>query len=162
MCFRETINTEENKMKRTTITFASLLLLFSFSAKADAPSIALIDSDIATEEVARKPGNIYVGQKITFKDDHTGDIVVRVGLWEADKSNTYLENYPFTEYVLMISGRVVITNEDGTKNEFKAGDTFVIPKGFSGSWDIRESMKKQMVIIGDPTAKPTVRPIVEK
>jgi len=29
----------------------------------------------------------------------------------------------------MISGRLVITNEDGSSNEFVAGDPFVMPKG---------------------------------
>ena len=61
--------------------------------------------------------------------------------------------YPWTEYVLMISGRVVISNDDGTQNEFRAGDTFVIPKGFTGIWDVREPMKKQIVKVGHPTAK---------
>lgn len=129
------------------------------SAGAEAPSIALVDSTTPTEEVAIKPGNMYMGQKITFSDDHQGDVVARVGVWEADKSKTYLESYPFTEYVLMISGHVIVTNEDGTSNEFRAGDTFVIPKGFSGTWDIRERMKKQMVQIGDPTAQPSARPV---
>lgn len=126
-----------------------------------APSIALVDSAASAVRLADTPGNVYMGQAITFEDDHSGQVVVRAGVWEAEKSRTYLDNYPFTEYVLMISGHVVITNDDGTQNEFKAGDTFVIPKGFSGIWDIREHMKKQMVQVGDPNAKPIARPMVE-
>ena len=80
-------------------------------------------------------------------------------MWEAGVSKTYLEDYPFTEYVLMISGHLVVTNDDGSVMEFRAGDTFVMPKGFSGLWDIRERMKKQMVQIGDPTARPKTRPV---
>jgi hypothetical protein len=91
----------------------------------------VIDSSTPTEEVARKPGNKYVGQNITFADNHTGDVDVKAGIWEADVSKTYLENDPFTEYVLMISGHVVITNEDGSQYEFRTGDTFMIPEGFA-------------------------------
>lgn len=58
------------------------------------------------------------------------------------------------------AGHAVIINEDGRGNEFKAGDTFVIPKGFSGTWDIRERMKKQMVQVGEPAPKLTARPTV--
>jgi uncharacterized cupin superfamily protein len=148
-------------MRCAVIFGLSIGLSLSTFAYGEAPPIALVDSETSTEEVALKPGNVYVGQKITFNDDHTGDVRVRVGVWEADESRTYLENYPFTEYVYMISGRVVITNDDGSSNEFTAGDTFVIPRGFSGVWDIQERMKKQMVQIGDPTAKPESRPVAE-
>ena len=119
------------------------------SAKTVAPAISIVDSRTATEEIARKqPGNRYIGEKITFADSHEGNTIVQIGVWEADRGIGYLEDYPFTEYVLMISGRVIVTNEDGSSNEFKAGDTFVIPKGFTGTWDIKERMKKQIVKIG--------------
>ena len=48
----------------------------------------------------------------------------------------------------MISGIVTVTEKDGTSMTFKAGDTFVIPKGWSGLWDVQERMKKQIVRIG--------------
>ena len=63
--------------------------------------------------------------------------------------------------MLIISGRVVIVNDDGSENEFTAGDTFVMPKGFTGVWDIRERMKKQHIKIGDPNAKLTAEPVVD-
>jgi len=136
---------------------ASLFLLSGTIANAaDAPSIVIIDSDTPTKEVGRKAGGIYVGETIIHKD---AEETVQIGVWEADVSKTKLINYPFTEYALMISGRVVIINDDGTSSEFKAGDTFVIPKGFTGIWDIRERMKKQHIKVGDPNAKPTAQPV---
>ena len=144
---------------RTISWLAGLLLLSGTGTfAADAPPIAIIDSATPTEELPFKPG-VYVGQKITFDDMHDGETVARIGVWEADVSKTRLIDYPFTEYVLMISGRLVITNDDGTELEFKAGDTFVMPKGWTGIWDIRERMKKQMVQIGDPNAKPKGEPV---
>jgi len=140
-----------------------LLLLSGTVALAEtAPPIVAIDSATQTEELPVKPG-VYVGQKITFNDthDHDGDTMARVGVWEADISKTKLIDYPFTEYVLMISGHLVITNDDGSELEFKAGDTFVMPKGWTGIWDIRERMKKQMVQIGDPNAKPKGEPVAD-
>lgn len=53
----------------------------------------------------------------------------------------------------MLSARVVITNDDGTRNEFTAGDIFVMPKGFTGIRDVREPMKKVIVKVGHPTAR---------
>lgn len=137
--------------------FAGLFLLSGTVANAaDAPSIVVIDSNTPTIEIGQKAGGIYVGETIIHKD---AEETVQIGVWEADVSKTKLINYPFTEYALMISGRVIIINDDGTSNEFKAGDTFVIPKGFTGIWDIRERMKKQHIKVGDPKAKPTAQPV---
>jgi uncharacterized cupin superfamily protein len=137
-----------------------LLTLGTAALAADAPPIVAIDSETPTDELPFKP-SVYVGQKITFDDthDHDGDTVVRIGVWEAGVSKTKLLDYPFTEYVLMISGHLVITNDDGSELDFRAGDTFVMPKGWTGIWDIREHMKKQMVQIGDPNAKPRGEPV---
>ncbi len=143
------------------IRLVTAMLAFGHVAPAlaaDAPPTVIIDSTVPTIEVPVKPG-VYVGQNILFTAEHKDGATVRVGLWEAGVSKTYLEDYPFTEYVLMISGHLVVTNDDGSVMEFRAGDTFVMPKGFSGLWDIRERMKKQMVQIGDPTAKPKTKPV---
>ena len=48
----------------------------------------------------------------------------------------------------MISGSVIFTEKDGLAKTFGAGDTFVIPKGWTGTWDVQERMKKQIVRIG--------------
>lgn len=123
-----------------------------------APSIALVRGTVSTEKLPIDR-DVYIGQKIEFNDTHSGDVAVRVGVWESGVAKTYIEDYPFTEFVLMISGRVVLTNEDGTSNELVAGDTFVMPKGWSGIWDVQEAMKKQIVQVGDPIAKPNTQPI---
>ncbi len=121
------------------------------TAMADeSPRIALVDSSSPTEALLAKPGT-YLGEKITFEDKHSGDVLVQIGVWEAGAGKTILKNFPFTEFVLLISGSVIVTEEDGTSRSFVAGDTFVIPKGWSGVWDVQERMKKQIVRIGDVT-----------
>lgn len=142
---------------RLPLWIVGLLISIGTTAHAeDAPSIVIIDSTTPTKEVGREPGGIYVGETIIHRN---ADSTAQVGVWEADVSKTRLTNYPFTEYVLMISGRLVIINDDGTEHEFTPGDTFVMPKGWTGVWDIRERMKKQHIKIGDPNAKPTAEPI---
>ena len=130
----------------TVLLFAGLT-----TAMADeSPRIALVDSSSPTEALLAKPGT-YLGEKITFEDKHSGDVLVQIGVWEAGAGKTILKNFPFTEFVLMISGSVIVTEEDGTSRSFVAEDTFVIPKGWSGVWDVQERMKKQIVRIGDVT-----------
>ena len=129
------------------IATAVFLANASSTMAGDATRIALIDSATPTEALLAKPGT-YLGEKFTFEDNHSGDILVRVGVWEAGTGKIAINNFPFTEYVLMISGRVIVTDNDGTTREFVAGDTFVIPKGWSGNWNVKERMKKQIVRIG--------------
>lgn len=145
-------------MRSTAFLVGLLLSLGTAAFAADAPSIVVIDSNTPTEEIGRKPGGAYIGETIIHKN---ADATVQIGVWEADVSKTRLIDYPFTEYVLMISGRVVIINDDGSENEFTAGDTFVMPKGFTGIWDIRERMKKQHIKIGDPNARPVAEPVAD-
>jgi uncharacterized cupin superfamily protein len=114
---------------------------------SEIPRIVPVESSTPTEALLAKPGT-YIGEKFTFEDKHSGDVLVRVGVWEAGMGKTVIENFPFTEYVLMISGSVIVTDRDGTSRKFSAGDTFVIPKGWSGDWDVQERMKKQIVRIG--------------
>ena len=125
-----------------------LLAAFTISVVASAtPVISIVDSATPTEALLAKPGT-YLGEKFTFEESHRGVVTVRIGVWEAGAGKSILTDFPFTEYVLMISGRVIVTEQDGTSMEFTAGDTFVIPKGWSGVWDVQERMKKQIVRIG--------------
>ena len=134
-------------MKIQWIAVAAFLASLSTAIADDSPRIALIDSSTPTEALLAKPGT-YLGEKFTFEEEHSGDVLVRVGVWEAGAGKSIIEKFPFTEYVLMISGNVIVTEEDGTSREFVAGDTFVIPKGWSGVWDVQKRMKKQIVRIG--------------
>jgi len=131
------------------LLLASAVFLSSLTVvmASETPPIAVIESSTPTEVLMAKPGT-YLGEKFTFEDKHSGDVIVRVGVWEAGMGKIVIRDFPFTEYVLMISGRVIVTDKDGVSRDFSAGDTFVIPKGWSGDWDIQERMKKQIVRIG--------------
>ena len=126
------------------IFFASL----SITIADNSPRIAVVESSTATQALLAKPGT-YLGEKFTFEEKHTGEVLVRIGVWESGVAKRFIKNFPFTEYVLMISGKVNVIENDGTSRTFVAGDTFVIPKGWSGIWDVEERMKKQIVRIGN-------------
>ena len=134
-------------MKRLCMAVAGFIFCISNSFANDTMNITIIDSATPTKALMAKPGT-YLGETFTFQEKHTGDVSVKVGVWEAGIGKLTLSNFPFTEYVLMISGKVIVTAKDGNSNTFEAGDTFVIPKGFTGTWDVKERMKKQIVRIG--------------
>ena len=134
-------------MKILLVASAVLLASSARVLASEIPRIALVESSTPTEALLAKPGT-YIGEKFTFEDKHSGDVLVRVGVWDSVMGKTVIESFPVTEYVLMISGSVIVTDRDGTSRKFSAGDTFVIPKGWSGDWDVQERMKKQIVRIG--------------
>jgi uncharacterized cupin superfamily protein len=134
-------------MKVLRLTAATFVFSLSTAIANDSPQISLVDSAIPTEVLMAKPGT-YLGEKFTFEETHSGDVRVQVGVWEAGAGKMHINNFPFTEYVLMISGSVIVTEKNGALNAFVAGDTFVIPKGWTGTWDIQTRMKKQIVRIG--------------
>ncbi|MEM7195339.1 MAG: cupin domain-containing protein [Pseudomonadota bacterium] len=134
-----------------TMRAAAFLAMFvlSFPIWSDKSlRIVVIDSSTPTEALLDRPGT-YLGERFLFDEMHAGNVMARVGVWEAGPGELSIDNFPFTEYVLMISGRVKVTETDGTSYQFSAGDTFVIPKGWKGVWDVQERMKKQIVRVGN-------------
>ncbi len=70
------------------------------------------------------------------------------GLWECTPGGWHIDNRPNTEFVHILSGRVRMTDDaDGSVREIGPGDLMVLPKGWSGRWDILETTKKFYVIV---------------
>lgn len=51
------------------------------------------------------------------------------------------EPYPYHEYMHFIEGSVTLTSSDGTVTELVAGDSVVIPMGWTGTWDTPGCLK---------------------
>ncbi len=72
---------------------------------------------------------------------------VAVGLWECTPGGWEIVERPDTEVVHILSGRVRMTDAGGAVTEIGPGDVMVLPKGWSGRWDILETTKKLYVIV---------------
>ena len=57
------------------------------------------------------------------------------------------EPFAFDEYILILDGKLVLTGQDGVKQEFVAGDSLVLPKGFIGTWEMQGNYR-ELVAIG--------------
>jgi uncharacterized cupin superfamily protein len=68
-----------------------------------------------------------------------------VGLWEAEPGCWKVE-YTENEYCRILSGRSLLRDADGNEHPLEPGDDFVIPRGFSGEWEVLETTKKVYVI----------------
>jgi uncharacterized protein len=63
------------------------------------------------------------------------------GRWAGTRGK-WRVRYTENELCVMTAGRVVITSDTGEANTFGPGDAFVIPAGFSGTWEVLEDCSK--------------------
>ena len=52
----------------------------------------------------------------------------------------------FDEFVMVLSGKLILTGADGVSQEYVAGDSLVIPKGFTGTWQMLGNFRELIAI----------------
>ncbi len=71
---------------------------------------------------------------------------IQVGVWECTPGGWAIHDRPDHETVQILAGRARLTDSDGTSVELTQGDVLTLPKGWSGRWDIVETVRKLYVI----------------
>ena len=109
-----------------------------------APKIVPIDQkDTLRNDYFLAPERLISGNpKLTLWElysDSSGNF--SVGVWQGDVG-TWTINYKKDEYCEILEGKSVLTNHDGVRVTVIKGERFVIPKGFSGTWQVVEPTKK--------------------
>lgn len=67
------------------------------------------------------------------------------GLWQSTPG-AWRVAYDEWEYCHILAGHSVLTAEDGTRHDLRAGDSIVIRPGFRGVWEVLETTLKDYVI----------------
>jgi hypothetical protein len=67
------------------------------------------------------------------------------GAWQSEVGK-WRVSYTEEEYCQILRGVSVITDDAGNAVTVRAGDRFVIPRGFNGTWEVIETTKKLYVI----------------
>lgn len=79
----------------------------------------------------------------TLAPDATGN----VGVWECQPGGWPVINRPDTEFTYIISGRAVLTDEStGEEVVVTDGDLIILPPGWTGRWDVIETVRKVYAI----------------
>jgi uncharacterized protein len=63
------------------------------------------------------------------------------GIWES-KPGKWRCVFTENEFCQILSGILVVTGDDGQTATYRAGDAFVSPAGFTGTWDVIETVRK--------------------
>lgn len=69
------------------------------------------------------------------------------GTWQGEAGELILEAYPYNEICVMLSGHVALVDSDGGRKDFKAGDAFFVPLGFTGTWLTLEPSSKIFIAV---------------
>ncbi|MEX0923312.1 MAG: cupin domain-containing protein [Rhodovibrionaceae bacterium] len=103
---------------------------------AGEPEIAAIDPQkvISGEPIATTE-NVYANAAGNFFS----------GVWSSSEGKWRIA-YAEEEFCVLLSGRVALTDAEGRTETFSAGDAFVIPAGFEGTWETLEPVRKLYAI----------------
>jgi len=76
-----------------------------------------------------------------------GGTDAQFGIWECQPGGWPVVDRPNTEACYVLSGKATITDsETGDKMEISAGDFSVLLPGWSGRWDVTETVRKAYTI----------------
>jgi uncharacterized cupin superfamily protein len=71
----------------------------------------------------------------------------QIGIWECEPGGWPVVDRPDTEVCFVLSGRATLTDEaSGRAVEISSGDLVVLPVGWTGRWDVTETLRKAYTI----------------
>ncbi len=70
-----------------------------------------------------------------------------VSVWDAGPAKLNFDTpSTYDEFVLVLKGELVLSDNDGNAATYKKGDMFMLPKGFVGTWDMTEEYRELIVV----------------
>lgn len=75
------------------------------------------------------------------------EAVGSLGVWECQPGGWPVVNRPDTEFTYILSGRANLTDDaSGVVVEVSGGDLIILPPGWTGRWDVLETVRKVYAI----------------
>jgi uncharacterized cupin superfamily protein len=119
-------------------------------------TIVKLDADPGNPLTADLDGWVVVDGNPTMETcvQHvSADGRIMSGTWRATPG-TYHATYTDYEFVHIIAGRIIITQDGGHPVEVGPGDAFAVEADFKGHWTILEPVIKHfVVVVGRPKSK---------
>lgn len=88
-----------------------------------------------------KSGGLYNSEAPLFE----GENIVLV--WESGPALLLLDTPTnYDEFVVVLKGELILSDNDGNTATYKQGDMFMLPKGFTGTWEMPEEYRELIVV----------------
>ncbi len=108
-----------------------------------AAGAANMDLSLIGPRAGADQGNPQVSAREIFNDGS-----IQVGVWECTPGGWPIVDRGDTEVATIVHGSGTITDADGTEHVLVPGAVVTLPKGWSGRWDLSETLRKVYVIVG--------------
>jgi uncharacterized protein len=107
------------------------------------PVIVPFKQVVASEETTPGPERLIAGTPKQTIANHFTDPTQQffAGRWSSTRGK-WRVRYTESELCHLTVGRVRIESTDGAIETFGPGDTFVVPSGFEGTWEVLEDCSK--------------------
>ena len=87
-------------------------------------------------------GEPYESWKVISDDGH-----VELGIWQVTRGSFRGSTDGIYELMHFIAGRGTITASDGVVTEVRPGVVMLCPEGWSGVWDVAETVRKTYAVV---------------
>jgi uncharacterized cupin superfamily protein len=73
---------------------------------------------------------------------------LRVSIFESTPAKTDHRTRPtdIDEFVYVLSGKLILTEPNGTRHEYLPGDSLVLPIGYTGTWEMQGNYRELVVL----------------
>ncbi len=73
---------------------------------------------------------------------------LRVEIFESTPAKTNHRKRPTDgdEFVYVLSGKLILTETNGTSHEYRPGDSLVLPAGYTGTWEMQGNYREIAVV----------------
>ena len=86
--------------------------------------------------------NATAGEPVESEVELFNDGRVEVGVWECAPGEFSSKKEGITEQMYFLAGDATIVGEDGTIHQIAPGSLLLTPDGWSGTWEIRQTVRK--------------------
>jgi uncharacterized protein len=82
---------------------------------------------------------------------YTGE-ELRASIFASTPAKTDHRNRPleYDEFVLVLNGKLILTEQSGRAQEFTPGDVVILPRGYTGTWEMQGSYRELAVVPATP------------
>lgn len=103
-------------------------------------------ADLALTPIGPRAGADSGDPQMSIAELFTAD-GIEAGVWECTPGGWPIVERTDHETVVVVSGHGTITDADGTVHSLFPGAIVNLPKGWSGRWDITETLRKVYVTV---------------
>jgi uncharacterized cupin superfamily protein len=112
------------------------------------PKIVCLQDDGAAPESYRPAADrILAGDPLQNVSNRfsSADGRFNCGIWSCQPGKWHVV-FSENEFCQLLEGIVIVTGDDGQERTFRPGDAFVMPSGFTGSWEVVEPARKYYAV----------------